>query len=72
MKNIGHIQITVPAHGRAYAYSLVCQLDVKGIPVRLRINGHGPDIHFAAGPDDPDRYLASVGNKDLLKHLAPR
>src|SRR6058998_968210 len=30
--------------------------------------GHAANIQLLAGPDDPDRDLAAVGNEDLLKH----
>jgi BirA family biotin operon repressor/biotin-[acetyl-CoA-carboxylase] ligase len=44
---------------------------VKGIAVKIRINGNGRDAHLAASPNYPDRYLSAVGDEDLLQHAAP-
>src|SRR5690606_1510850 len=36
--------------------------------VGIRVDGDRPDAHLPAGPDHPDRDLASVGHENLAKH----
>jgi len=61
-------QITLVAGGFADADSLVRELDVHRVSIRVRINSHGADIQLFAGADDANSYLASVCNQDFLKH----
>jgi hypothetical protein len=39
--------------------------------IRLGIDGHGPDAHFPAGPDDPQGDLAPVGDEDFGEQSTP-
>ena len=59
------IQIAVRGFCPADAHRLVRQGHMEGIPVRLRIHRHRGNAHFLAGPDDPDRDLAPVGNENF-------
>ena len=56
--------------GRRWAdvHGLVGHLDMEGIAVGVRIDGHRLDTHFARGLDHAAGNLAAVGNKDLLEH----
>ncbi len=50
---------------------LVGQANMEGVAVEVRVDGDGGHPELAAGPDDPDRDLATVGDEDLLQHAAP-
>jgi len=43
-------------------------LDVHGIDVGLGIDGHGFDVQFLAGTDDPDGNFTAIGYENFLKH----
>ena len=63
-------QVTFVAGGFADADGFVGQLDVHGICVRLRIDGHGADIQFLAGADDADGNFSAVGYQNFFEHVA--
>jgi hypothetical protein len=42
---------------------------VKRIRIGLGINRHGLDPELAAGLDDPNGDLASIGDQNFLKHV---
>ncbi len=58
-------QIAVARGGRAHGMCFVGLADVQRRPVGLRVDGHRPDAHLAAGPDDADRDLPAIGDQDL-------
>ena len=63
-----HVQIAVPARGRADADVLVGEADVERVLVGLGIDGHGLDPQFAARTDDAQGNLTAVRNQNLLEH----
>ena len=54
------VQIAFRCGRRTDAIAVIRQLHVQGLPVGLRIDGHGGDAHLLAGTDDADRDLAAV------------
>jgi hypothetical protein len=38
--------------------------------IRLAVDGDGVDPQLLAGPDDPQRYLAAVGDEHFMQHEA--
>ena len=60
----GDVQIGFGCRGGADANGLVGLFDVKGFPVNIGMNGHRFNSHFAAGADNPDGDLASIGNQN--------
>lgn len=50
------------------ADGLVGNLDMHRVGVRLGIDGHRFDVHFAAGADDAHGDFTTVGDQDLFKH----
>ena len=62
------VEVALGRLGGTEADRLVRFEDVEGVPVRLGIDGHGPDAHFPAGGDDPHGNLAPVGDEYLVKH----
>ena len=61
-------QITFRRRRFADANGFVGQLHVHGIGIRLRINGHGADVQFLAGADDPNGDFAAIGDQNFFKH----
>jgi hypothetical protein len=41
---------------------------MERVGVGGRMNGHGFDAHFLAGPDDAKGYLTPVGYQYFLEH----
>ena len=64
-------QIAISSAGGAHANRLVGQFQIGGIAVGLRENSDRLDAHFPAGPDDPQRDFAAVGNQNAFEHKAP-
>ena len=64
-----HAQIALCGGRRANADGLVRKLCVEGLPVCLRVDGHGLNPHLPAGPDNADRDLAPVGDQYFFDHL---
>ena len=64
----GHVQVALLAGLPAECVGLVGEADVQGVTVRLGVHGDGPDPHLPAGPNDPDRDLAPVGDQHRRKH----
>src|SRR3990170_1656396 len=67
----GDIEIALRARRRSHADGLVRHPDVHGILVHGGIDGDGPKSHLAASPDDADRDLSPVGDKNLVNHPVP-
>ena len=61
-------QIGLARRGRADQHRLVGKLDVPGVLVRLRVDGHGLDAHASRRLDDATGDLAPVGDEYLLEH----
>ena len=64
-------QIAIGSAGGAHADRLIGQFQIGGIAVGLRENSDRLDAHFPAGPDDPQRDFAAVGNQNAFEHKAP-
>ena len=47
---------------------LVRELDVQGVGVQARVDGHRAHIEVAAGPNHAHRNLAAIGNQKLGEH----
>ena len=61
-------EIALCGRRRPDAVGFVGLENVWGTPVRFREHGNGPDPHLPAGPDDADRDLATIGDKDFGEH----
>ena len=61
-------QIALRGGRFADADGFIRHLHVHGIGIRLRIDRHGADVQFLAGPDDADGDFAAIGDQNLLKH----
>ena len=62
------IQVAVRRFGGADAHGLGGQLDVEGLRVRLRVDGHRLDARLPAGPQHPEGDLPPVGDQYPLQH----
>src|SRR4029079_11419424 len=62
------VEIARAGFGRPDAHRLVGQPHREGGRVRGGVRDDGADPHLAAGPDDPERDLAPVGNENLVEH----
>src|SRR5664280_638025 len=56
--------------GRPDADGLVGQLSGQAFAIGLAVGDDGADAESPAGAQDPQRYLAAVGNQDLAEHQA--
>ena len=63
------VEVGVRGSGAVEAVRLVGQPHEERVPVGLRVDRHTADAGVLAGPDDPDRDLAAVGDQDLLQRL---
>src|ERR1700736_6000534 len=63
------LQITFIAWRRADADRFVCQLDMKRIDIRLRINCKRADAQFLASADDAQCNFTAISNQDFLEHV---
>ncbi len=54
--------------GRAEEVGFIGVTNVKPSPVGLREDAHRPEAEFAAGSDDADGDLPTVGDQDLVEH----
>ena len=61
-------QIALFARAFTNTDGFISHLNMHGVGIRFRINRHGADVQVLAGANDPDGYLAAVGNEDFLKH----
>jgi hypothetical protein len=68
----GDVQIRARGSRGTYADRLVGGLDVEGVPVDRRMNGHRRHTQLLAGRDDPEGDLPTVRDEDLAKHQAGR
>src|SRR3989338_563981 len=59
------VQIALLGSRSAHADRFVRQPHVEAVAVRFRIDGDRPDVHFFAGPYDPDGDLPPVGDEDF-------
>ena len=65
----GHVQIGQRRRRGADAHGLLGQLDVLGVAVSLRIDHHSLDAQFMAGTLDTEGDFATIGDKNLFKHI---
>ncbi len=63
-----HDEIALRGRRRPDADGLVGVPDVQALGVGLAVHGHRPDAQLAAGADDADGDLATVGDEDLAEH----
>jgi hypothetical protein len=61
------VQITGRGFRWTDGYGLIGRTHMFGMAVSLRINGYGGDAQLPAGPYDPARDFATVGNEDFSK-----
>ncbi len=61
------VQITGRCFRWTDGYGLIGHTYMFGMAVCLRINGYGGDAQLPAGPHDPARDFATVGNEDFFK-----
>ncbi len=66
----GHVQVAVAAGRRPDAHRFISQQDMLESRIGGRMHGDRLDAQLAAGPQDPQRYFASIGNDDLVQHEA--
>ena len=66
--HMGDLEIALDTLGRPDADRLVGQSQIEGIPVGFAVDGDRFDAEFAAGADDSQSYLASVGNQNPFVH----
>src|SRR5262249_55177357 len=52
----------------AYADFLVGQVEIGGVAVGLAVDGHDLDAQVAAGANDAQRDLPTVGDQNALEH----
>jgi hypothetical protein len=64
------IEVTGPRRRTAEGDGLIGRPDVHRVPVGRGVDGHAGQAGRPAGPDDPDRDLAPVGDQDL-SHKVP-
>ena len=62
------VEVALGGRAATQRERLVGQPDVKRVPVELGVHRHGGDAELAAGADDADGDLATVGDQDLLQH----
>src|SRR5699024_375964 len=62
-----NVKVALFSVGRANADRFIGQLNVQGLGIRRRINRDRLQSQDPAGPTDPHRDLAAVGNQDLVE-----
>jgi len=62
------LEVRVDVLRRADADVLVGEADVQRVAVGGRVDRHRLDAELAAGPDDPQRDLAAIGDEDFPEH----
>jgi hypothetical protein len=56
------IEITLAGGGLTDADGVIRKTNVKAVPVCLRVNYHGLDSHFSAGPDHPHSNFPAISD----------
>ncbi len=64
-------QVGLRCRCRANMNGLICQFDMKRIPIRVRVDRDGADPHTPRRFHDPASDLAPIGNKNFRKHVFP-
>ena len=64
-----NVQITVLGCGRADAHALIGKAHVHGIGIGGRMHCYGGYAELFAGAQNPQCYLAAIGDQDLIEHL---
>jgi hypothetical protein len=62
------MQVAFSALGRSDTDALVSEPYVKRMGVCGRVDSHGFDTHFLAGPDDAERDLTAIGDQYFFEH----
>ena len=62
------LEVTLGTLRAAHTVGFVGECDVHRIGVRLAVHSDRLNSHFATGANDAERYLATIGNQNLLKH----
>ena len=63
------VEVGVAGRGAVEAVRLVGEPHEQRVTVRVGVHRDAADAGVLAGPDDPDRDLAAVGDQDLLQGL---
>ena len=63
------VEVAVTRGRRADADALVGEAHMHGVGIRRRMHGNRGDTQLLAGPQDPERDLAAVGDEDFGDHL---
>ncbi len=63
-----HVEVTLLRLRRPDAHRLVGQQHMLEVVVGRGVHGDGLDTQFAAGAQDAERDLASIGDYDFVEH----
>ena len=65
------VQVALRSGLAAEGVGLIGEADVHGVSIEFGVDGDRLDAHLATRPNDSDRDLSSVSDKDLLQHGIP-
>jgi hypothetical protein len=65
LEDLGDVQVALGRGLAAQGVCLVGHADVQSVQVNLAVYGHADEPGIPAGPHNPDRDLAAVGDQDL-------
>ncbi len=63
-----NVQVALRRFCRSDMNRFISFQHMQGPGVRIRINGHGANAHFAAGTHDAQGNFASIRDENFLKH----
>lgn len=66
--NAVDLEITLRTNGWPDTNSLIGELHMKAVDIRLGIDGHRLDAKFSAGPNDAKSDFAAIGDQNFFKH----
>src|SRR5207253_11392519 len=64
LDDVADVEVALRWRGFADVVRLVGEAEVEGVAVDLGVDGNRGDAEFLAGAEDPDRNLATVGDKE--------
>ncbi len=67
-ENFAEVQVRFARGGGPDVVSLVGLANMQRGAIDIGEDGDGGNAHLAASADDPDRYLSTIGNENLLEH----